>query len=106
MSGMLLHLLLYLLSLLRVKIARTTRVLVGCHGYAARIKSINKMPLDRRREPLWKQWDLLAQKDGKRETLYTVCGDEYTGEWKDNLKHGMLNQMSIEGSVSRSRQPS
>ncbi len=49
------------------------------------------MPLDRRREPLWKQWDVLAQKDGERETVYAVCGDEYIGEWKDNLKHGMLH---------------
>ena len=45
----------------------------------------------RKTEPLWKEWDRLAQKDGKKETVYAICGDEYIGEWKDNLKHGRYN---------------
>ncbi|XP_041348392.1 MORN repeat-containing protein 3-like [Gigantopelta aegis] len=39
-------------------------------------------------EPLWKDWDYLAQKRGIRHTVYSVNGDQYTGEWLDNLKHG------------------
>lgn len=40
------------------------------------------------REPLWKEWNYLAQKRGIRHTIYSVDGNEYTGEWLDNLKHG------------------
>ncbi|BFY99184.1 hypothetical protein BsWGS_02224 [Bradybaena similaris] len=40
------------------------------------------------REPLWKEWNYLAQKKGIRHTIYSVDGNEYTGEWLDNLKHG------------------
>ena len=39
-------------------------------------------------QPLWKEWDYAAQKKGFRNTVYSVNGDEYTGEWLDNLKHG------------------
>jgi len=39
-------------------------------------------------EPLWKEWDYKAQKKGLRHTIYTVAGDEYTGEWLDNKKDG------------------
>ncbi len=39
-------------------------------------------------EPLWKEWDYKAQKKGIRHTVYSVNGDEYTGEWLDNKKHG------------------
>lgn len=49
------------------------------------------MPLQKvpkTREPLWKEWDEQAQKTGKRKTVFAVCGDEYIGEWKNNLKHG------------------
>ena len=42
------------------------------------------------REPLWKEWDYLAQKKGVRNTVYSVNGDEYTGEWLDNKKDGEL----------------
>ena len=45
----------------------------------------------RKRDPLWKEWDRLAQKEGERKTVYAVGGDEYTGEWKDNMKHGDLD---------------
>ncbi|XP_046351627.2 MORN repeat-containing protein 3-like [Haliotis rufescens] len=40
------------------------------------------------REPLWKEWDYNAQKKGVRHTVYSVNGDEYTGEWQDNKKDG------------------
>lgn len=39
-------------------------------------------------EPLWKSWDYQAQKKGIRHTVYSVNGDQYTGEWLDNKKHG------------------
>lgn len=49
------------------------------------------MPLQktpRKREPRWKEWDKLAQKEGLRAPITAVNGDVYTGEWKDNKKHG------------------
>ncbi|KAG8570549.1 hypothetical protein GDO81_011315 [Engystomops pustulosus] len=39
-------------------------------------------------EPLWRDWDRKAQKSGLRCTVYSVNGDEYTGEWMNNLMHG------------------
>lgn len=42
----------------------------------------------RKREPLWKEWDRLAQKEGLRAPVSSVNGDTYTGEWKDNKKDG------------------
>ena len=42
----------------------------------------------REKQPLWKEWDYNANKRGVRHTVYSVNGDEYTGEWLDNLKHG------------------
>ena len=44
----------------------------------------------KRKEPLWKDWDYLAQKKGIRNTVYSVNGDQYTGEWLDNKKDGRL----------------
>lgn len=43
------------------------------------------------KEPLWKDWDYLAQKKGVRHTVYSVNGDQYTGEWLDNKKDGKCN---------------
>ncbi|XP_078680571.1 MORN repeat-containing protein 3-like [Branchiostoma floridae x Branchiostoma belcheri] len=43
-------------------------------------------------EPLWKSWDFKAQKAGVRHTVYSVNGDQYTGEWLDNKKHGKGTQ--------------
>jgi hypothetical protein len=40
------------------------------------------------RQPKWKCSDELAQKKGFLHTIYSVNGDEYTGEWLNNLKHG------------------
>lgn len=50
-----------------------------------------KMP--RKPQPLWKEWDRKAQKCGVRHTVYSVNGDEYTGEWLDNKKHGKGTQV-------------
>jgi len=54
--------------------------------------SIVTMPflksLKRGVEP-WKCSDQLAQKKGILNTVYSINGDEYTGEWLNNKKHGM-----------------
>lgn len=42
----------------------------------------------RRREPLWKNWDRKAQKEGPHHTVYWTTGERYQGEWRDNKKHG------------------
>lgn len=39
-------------------------------------------------EPLWKEWDYLANKKGLHHTVYSVNGDQYTGDWLNNKKHG------------------
>ncbi|XP_070485168.1 MORN repeat-containing protein 3 isoform X3 [Equus przewalskii] len=44
-------------------------------------------------EPLWKEWDQKAQKNGLRHQVYAVNGDCYVGEWKDNMKHGKGTQI-------------
>ena len=49
------------------------------------------MPLrktGKKREPNWREWDRLAEKEGLRAPITAVNGDVYTGEWKDNKKHG------------------
>lgn len=47
------------------------------------------------KQPLWKENDYKAQKKGIRHTVYSVNGDQYTGEWLNNLKDGMLNLVSF-----------
>jgi len=37
----------------------------------------------------WKCSDELAQKKGILHTVYSINGDEYTGEWLNNKKHGI-----------------
>ena len=49
-------------------------------------------------EPLWKEWDYKAQKKGVHHTVYSVNGDQYTGEWNDNKKNGKLT-LCYEGNV-------
>lgn len=39
-------------------------------------------------EPPWKDWDRRAQKKGIHHTVYSVNGDQYTGDWLDNKKDG------------------
>ncbi|KAM4763789.1 MORN repeat-containing protein 3 isoform 2-T3 [Cyanocitta cristata] len=56
----------------------------------------NNMPVikyPRIRDPLFYEWDRKAQKCGLRHTIYAVNGDQYTGEWLDNLKHGKGTQL-------------
>jgi len=43
----------------------------------------------RRKEPLWRERDRAAQKEGLRSTVYYVNGDHYCGEWSANLRHGL-----------------
>ena len=43
-----------------------------------------------RRDEPWKCSDELAQKKGILHTVYSVNGDEYTGEWLNNKKHGIV----------------
>ena len=52
---------------------------------------IHKAP--KKRQPLWKEWDSLAQKKGVRSPVYAVNGDVYTGEWLDNKKHGKMKPL-------------
>lgn len=46
------------------------------------------------REPLWKEWDYKAQKKGVHHTVYSVNGDEYTGDWSNNKKDGELQTIN------------
>jgi len=46
-------------------------------------------------QPLAQLWDMKAQKNGLRPTVYSVNGHEYTGEWKDNKKHGKRISQSL-----------
>ena len=48
----------------------------------------------KKRQPLWKEWDKAAQKEGVRAPVYAVNGDVYTGEWSDNKKHGETIRVS------------
>lgn len=47
---------------------------------------ITKHP--KKRQPIWKDADRLAQKEGLRHAVHAVNGDVYTGEWADNKKCG------------------
>ncbi|KAM6902107.1 MORN repeat-containing protein 3 [Xenentodon cancila] len=51
------------------------------------IKSSKKNP------PFSKLKDILSQKCGLRHTVFSVSGNEYTGEWLDNKKHGKGTQV-------------
>ena len=42
------------------------------------------------KQPLWKDSDQRSKKAGLHSTVYGVNGDQYTGEWKENKKNGML----------------
>lgn len=39
-------------------------------------------------QPLWKEWDKKAQKEGLHGTFYTINQNEYVGEWRNNKKDG------------------
>ena len=53
---------------------------------AASVMPITKQP--KKCEPLWKEWDFKAQKKGVHHTVYSVNGDQYTGDWNNNKKNG------------------
>lgn len=38
--------------------------------------------------PLWHVRDELSKKKGSHSTVHFMNGDEYTGEWENNMKHG------------------
>ena len=64
---------------------------VGCNTSRKYI-AISKMSLLKtlkKREPLWKEWDKKANKEGVRAPVYAVNGDVYTREWLNNEKHGL-----------------
>ncbi|ESP04174.1 hypothetical protein LOTGIDRAFT_204987 [Lottia gigantea] len=46
------------------------------------LKNLNSKPAP------WKEADFKAKKRGVRHTVYSVNGDEYTGEWEDNKRQG------------------
>lgn len=48
-------------------------------------------------EPLWKEWDYNADKRGLRHTVYQVNGNQYTGDWLNNLKHGKGEERYADG---------
>ncbi|XP_043924595.1 MORN repeat-containing protein 3 isoform X1 [Protopterus annectens] len=61
--------------------------------YGSFWKSMPFLKQSRQIEPPWKEWDRKAQKSGIRHTVYSVNGDQYTGEWLDNKKHGKGTQL-------------
>ncbi|KAA3676176.1 uncharacterized protein DEA37_0006221 [Paragonimus westermani] len=51
------------------------------------------MPLSTlKRNSGWEIADAKANKQGFRNTIYQVNGDEYRGEWKDNKRHANENR--------------
>ena len=42
----------------------------------------------KKREPLWREADAKAQKEGLRAPVYAVSGNVYTGQWVNNKKQG------------------
>ncbi|CAF0869810.1 unnamed protein product [Brachionus calyciflorus] len=59
---------------------------VNLHGNL--IKTVLFFNLEKQFEPLWKEWDKKAQKEGLHSTFYTNNKDEYIGEWHNNKKEG------------------
>lgn len=75
---------------------------------------ITKYP--QKSQPLWKEWDRKAQKNGPRHEVHAVNGDRYMGEWKDDMRHGewgdlegrrvwRLSQDGCRGQESSMQQP-
>ena len=59
---------------------------------------ITKYP--KSREPLWKEWDYKADKKGVHSTVYSVNGNQYTGDWDKNLKNGKSKEHWISLSMN------
>jgi hypothetical protein len=47
---------------------------------------------------LWRARDKLAEKSGVKHTVYAVNGEQYTGEWLGDVKHGQGVQVYVDGS--------
>lgn len=47
----------------------------------------------RTKESRWTALEKKSQKNGLQHTFFSLNGDQYTGEWKDNLRHGHGTQM-------------
>ncbi|KAK3522114.1 hypothetical protein QTP70_025256 [Hemibagrus guttatus] len=47
----------------------------------------------RKTEPLVKVVDKMAKTNGLRHTIYSTNGDQYSGDWKDNMRHGKGTQV-------------
>lgn len=47
-------------------------------------------------QPLSQLWHIKTQRCGLRHTVYSASGDEYTGEWLDNKKHGKMECSSLQ----------
>ncbi|XP_059213297.1 MORN repeat-containing protein 3 isoform X1 [Centropristis striata] len=52
-----------------------------------------------RNPPLSTLLDIQTQKCGQRGTVFSVNGNEYTGEWQDNKKHGNGTQVWKYGAI-------
>lgn len=59
------------------------------------IKAQSAALISQGEEPQWKTKDRLGQKNGPHATVYLVNGDQYIGEWKDNLKHGLFQLIEM-----------
>lgn len=46
------------------------------------------MSLTKTSRSRWEDLEKKTQKNGLRHTFYSPNGDKYTGEWRDNLRHG------------------
>ena len=53
------------------------------------------------KQPLWKEWDEAAKKKGQHQTVYSVNGDHYTGEWLNNKKNGIFFNLSTEFFINK-----
>jgi hypothetical protein len=38
--------------------------------------------------PKWQQKENMGKKNGPHATVFLMNNDKYTGEWRDNMKHG------------------
>ncbi|XP_029300105.1 MORN repeat-containing protein 3 [Cottoperca gobio] len=53
----------------------------------------------KKNQPLSTLWAIKSQKCGLRHTVFSVNGNEYSGEWQDNKKHGKGTQVWKSGAI-------
>lgn len=66
---------------------------ICCLHYRVFIKLSPAMPYikkSHKTQPLSTLLDIKSRKSGLRCTVFSVSGNEYTGEWQDNKKHGEI----------------